>query len=360
MSFVPWLKFGGHEIANYNRTVSYIENGLIRDGRVNAAPGCGCDAIDEGPYDTPATDEAPWYTSARPESGDFLGMILDRIDINGPFARSVTARGGNGSVIGPERLRGRVLSFRGILYAASPQAMDYGKRWLAEALRDCGSLCGLGDLCLLPACPEGEADEDQFFRTLKRTALIDGPTEVEIPGIPCDLITRMDWQMGAEVGYLYADPELCMDEQVIVAEETECCILSTEEWIGSATAVVTITAGSPNRVEGLRIVATPTKNDVCPPNPDLAQATPCSEFVVSGLKPGTQLVIDGTERTVEVREVTSGRVVGGLEVVTPEAGLFDWIDVGACSSMCICASVDAGGQVNADTRVSVEQVLRET
>lgn len=357
MSFVPWLKFGGHEIANYNRTVSYIENGLLSDPRVNAAPGCGCDAIDEGPYESPVIDEAPWYTSTRPESGDFLGMILDRIEINGPFARSVTARGGNGSVIGPERLRGRVLSFRGILYAASPQAMDYGKRWLAEALRDCGSLCGLGDLCLLPACPEDEDDTDQFFRTLKRTALIDGPTEVEIPGVPCDLITRMDWQMGAEVGYLYADPELCMDN-VTVAGAAETCLLSTEEWIGSATAIVTIVAGQPDRVENLRVIATPTKNGVCPPSASLAQATPCSDFTVNGLKPGTQLVINGAERTVEVQEVTSGRVVGGLEVVTPSGGLFQWIDIGACSEMCIQIDGSAA-TLNAGTKATVEQVNRE-
>lgn len=358
MSFVPWLKFGGHEVANFNRTVAYIENGLLRDGRVNAAPGCGCDAIDEGPYDTPATDDAPWYVAARPESGDFLGMILDRIDMNGPWARGVTARGGDGSVIGPQRLRGRVLSFRGILYAASPQAMDYGKRWLSEALRNCDSMCGLGDLCLLPACPEGEADTDQFFRTLKRAALIDGPTEVQIPGVPCDLITQMDWQMAAEVGYLYADPEVCLAETVIAVDETECCILSTEEWIGDATAKLVVKAGSGGAVSGLRFTATPTSGGVCPVAATNT-ATPCSDFTINNLQPGTDLVIDGAERTVEVRYSGSQRPIGGLEVVTPAEGLFQWIDAGACSELCLCFDA-TGATVNADTKVSIDTYLRET
>lgn len=267
MSFVPWLKFGGQEIANYNRTVAYISNGLLEDPRVQSAPGCGCDAIDEGPYESPAVDDAPWYTSARPESGDFLGMILDRIDMNEPWARNVSARGGDGSVIGPQRLRGRVLSFRGILYAGSPQAMDYGKRWLSEALRNCDSTCGLGDLCLLPACPEGEADTDRFFRTLKRAALIDGPVEVQIPNVPCDLITQMDWQMAAEVGYLYQDAEECLEETSITAGGSECCLLSTDEWIGDATAKIVVKAGGPNHVTDLLVKATPTKDGVCPADP---------------------------------------------------------------------------------------------
>lgn len=559
MSWVKWMRYGGMEIGNEARTLAYIRAGLLGDSRVHARD-CACDVLEDeyGPFVDPVTDEAPWYTSARAESGDFLGLLIDRIELTSPWARSVTARGGSGSVLGPQRLRGRVVSVTGNLYAASPEAMDYGKRWLSEVLRDCNSLDGIGDLCLMPECPEDGVVN--MFRTLKRAALIDGPTEVLYPGVDPCVLTGVRFQLATEVGWLFTDDEVCMEDQAITAGETECCMLTTEEWIGDATARIEIVAGAPNRVESLRVIATPTNAETCiPPEGSFVAAsdatsatgtltitkptgtadgdvivvsisaegtssaptltppagwtalfdnpystngrhaawwkrastegaswdwaigaagghgavgivatyrgisdvstsavqdnasstsqpaptvdaqegilvgvwalitdaggytaptgmterreqsvaatqstrlmladeptwtegatgtrtatassaavgsgalialrapsgpTPCSEFVVSGLKPGTKLVIDGAARTVEVQEVTSGRVVGGLDVVTmADGGPFDWVDVGACSSLCLCLRVDVGGQVNSDTRITVTQWNRET
>lgn len=349
------MRYGGMEIGNEARTLAYIRAGLLGDSRVHARD-CACDVLEDeyGPFVDPVTDEAPWYTSARAESEDFLGLLIDRIELTSPWARSVTARGGSGSVLGPQRLRGRVVSVTGNLYAASPEAMDYGKRWLSEVLRDCNSLDGIGDLCLMPECPEDETVN--MFRTLKRAALIDGPTEVLYPGVDPCLLTGVRFQLATEVGWLFQDAEMCMDN-VTVAGAAETCILSTEEWIGDATARITIVAGAPDRVENLRVTATPTINSVCPP---AGVATPCSDFWVNGLRPGTQLVIDGAARTVQVEEVTSGRVVGGLEVVTMvDGGPFDWIDVGACSQMC-CVVDGSAATLNANTKATIESFPRET
>lgn len=351
-SWVGWMKWQGSEIANANRIVSYLENGLgCSTGISLSGEGCECDAIDEGPYVDPATDEAPWYVAVRPESADFLGVFLTEIQLGSPYGRVVTPASMGGSILGPQRVRGRTISFSGILVADSPPGLEYGRRWIAQALQS----CDLGNLCLLPACPgEGiDMDAAEGFRTLKRVGLINGPTEVQI-GDQRDLVTSFEWQMASEVGYLYEDPQTCLDDQVLVDEE--CCILSTEEWIGDATAKITVESGSNGYVSGVRVLATPTKNGVCPAT---GTATPCSDFTIYGLPPGASLVVDGAERTVEVRQSASGTPIGGLDVIVPAEGIFQFVDVGACSQVCVCVSVEAGGAVNADTKVSVEQFNRE-
>lgn len=353
MSWVSWLRYNNEEISNINRTTAYIRNGLANDPRVWVnQDNCDCAAIDEGPYVTPLDDAAPWYVAGRPESGDFLGLILEEIEVSGPWARTVTARGLGGNSLGTQVLRGRTLGFRGSLFAATPQAMDYGKRWLSEVLRSGCDGCGIGDLCFLPACPEGVADFDPFFRTIKRAGLIDGPTEVQLPS-PCDLISGVAFQMASEIGYYYADPEVCMEDQVVTAEH--CCLVTTDEWIGDATVKIRIQAGGPNRVENLHITMTPTRDSTCPAPEGI---TPCMD-VLASFPAGSELVIDGTERIVEVRQQSSGRVIGGYDALTFD-GVFGWPDMGSCTSACVC--VDAtDATVNANTTVvSIEKFDRET
>lgn len=384
MTWVSWLSYNSTEISNEARTLAYLRNGLAGDPRISAGD-CDCPAIDEGPYVDPQTDDAPWYTSARPESADFLGLILEAVEVSAPWARGVTARGMGGQTLGAQYLRGRTLGFRGSLFAASGQAMEYGKRWLSEVLRSGCNGCGLGDLCFLPACPdppfdgstvthsedyyedvytdyyEGVSTEstpdaafDPFFRTLKSAGLIDGLTEVPYDNIPCDLLTGISFQMGTEIGYFYHPAAVCLEDSPIVAGESQCCTVSTDDWIGDATVAIRIQAGGPITVENLRVTVTPTKGD-CPPDEGI---TPCMD-VIATLPPGSELIIDGSERTVEVREVASGRLIGGYEALE-FTGPFGWPDLGACTRACVC--VDAtDATVNPNTKISsINSYQRET
>lgn len=264
-SWVGWMRWNHTEIANANRVLSYLGNGLGCDTGIMLSGSdidCECDAIDEGPYVDPATDDAPWYTASRPESADFLGVFLSEIQLNAPWGRSTQEAGKDGSILGRQRLRGRTMGFSAWLIANTPPGLEYGKRWLAEALAS----CDLGEMCLLPSCP-GEGigpDDTDAFRTFKKVGLLNGPTEVQI-GDRRDLITQMDWQMSSEIGYMYADAIACLEDSALGDDGSICCGLSTEDWLGNATAKITLKSGGPDYVDEVRITATPTKDGACGP-----------------------------------------------------------------------------------------------
>lgn len=351
-SWVGWMKWQGNEVANNDRLISYLEAGLGCNVNISlSGEDCRCDAIDEGPYVDPATDDAPWYELAVPESEDFLGVFLTEIRLNGPYSRSVSEAGKDGSVIGRQRVSGRTLSFSGLLVGNTPPGLEYGRRWLAEVLQS----CDLGDLCLLPACPGVGIGPDatDAFRTFKRAGLISGPTEVPV-GDQRDLVTQFDWQMASEVGWMYSEPEACFDDQVL-SGTSQCCQATTESWLGKATVKIVLKSGGPDYVDGVRIFAVPVKTgETCA----TASATPCLDVTTVNLPPGTELVIDGAERLVQVRRISSGEVIGGMSFLSFE-GLWRWPDMGPCVTMCVCAEYTAS-QVNVNSTLTVEQFNRET
>ncbi len=165
---------------------------------------CYCSGFDAGPYVDPETDEAPWFSAARPESGEFLGLLPLLVEVQPTLGRGA-AHGAFGAAVGPPRAGGQMLAVQGALYAATARGMAYGERWLAEVLS--GSLCG-GDMdaVVLPGCAPDEnpgwPDENQEWRTLRHVGLVDGPVTQDVQGVPACNLREVAFQIASESPFL--------------------------------------------------------------------------------------------------------------------------------------------------------------
>src|SRR5262249_36861937 len=151
----------------------------------------------------PVSDLAPWYDPDVPESADFAGLMVLSVDglDDYPVRRSTTAAVSGGASIGPARAQPRTLTVTGILLGATCCAVDYGLHWLGEALVGCTEGNCDGDCLTLYNCCPGQAMTATDFnaahrRTLRRAALVSGPTPTARTGDGCAAGTC---QLGADI-----------------------------------------------------------------------------------------------------------------------------------------------------------------
>lgn len=346
---VPYLAYGNMEIANAARTYAYLKRFLPTKVWVAGDSCTTCPALG-GPFSSPASDNASWYDSSRQSSGFFYGLVLDSIVLPPVLSRSAKPLANGGQSLGRMTVKGRTVQVSGAMFGATESALEYGAHWLAKALAgDCADPCGLSDLCLLPACPE--ANQTVRWRHLPLSGLIDGPTISIVDGIDGTLMRTVAFQLGSQAGYLFADPTTLLSRG-LPAATTVCGIASTTQWIGDATTRITVVAGGPSFVTGLSISAAPLRSNESCPSP----SAPVVSFTVPQLAPGSQLVIDGAKRSALVTEVSSGDIIGGLDVINTGGIPLDWIDVGQCARVCICLRATT---VNPGTTVLVEQLDRD-
>lgn len=353
-----WLRYGGNEVGNANRTMAYLRNGLVRGGGVKITPyTCDCAVVDGVTYVTPQVDDAPWFENGRAAATEFFGFMPTSIEMTGPWERQATARANNGSVLGCARLRGRSVGVRGVLVASSGRGMAWGSAWLSEVLADCS--CSLEDLCLAVSCDSGPSFDavqtetyyaDAPWRTLMRVGLTDGPIVRPFPEGDCTRVMEASFQLASEQGWLYADDQELIDNTLAAARSA---VGTTEAWMSGAALRFTIRAGAPSTIGSVAVLVRPTLGSVCPPT---GSPTACASWTVTGLAAGQVLVVDGTTQTVEVREESSGLLVGGLELLT-FTGPFSFGDVAPCSQVCVQAT--PSGTMNANSRVLVEMIRRE-
>ena len=148
----PWLSYNGIELGNAVRTLSYLRRGLV-PGQLFEIPAsgsdlndasqlaCYCDEMNDGPYVDPATDLAPWWDAAKPESDSFLGFIPWTITLQPKLGRNVTEGGMIGTQLGKLIAGGSIVAVSGVLYSITEAGIEYGERWLIAALR--GTICDL-------------------------------------------------------------------------------------------------------------------------------------------------------------------------------------------------------------------------
>ena len=201
------MSYGGIEIANANRTRAYLnEIGL---GIPASFANCDCGATDNGPYDSPVTDPAPWVDPNRIESEYFLGLLAYNVRIDSVATHSVTSRSSLGASIGRRYLRHRIVSVEGLMLARYPDAQSYGEAWLRDVLSGNRSGCSPDSLRVLMSCPEiGEAQ----FRTLRRCGIVDGPTFSEASAMPECYVQSVTFQIAAGVPWLMGDEIECLAE----------------------------------------------------------------------------------------------------------------------------------------------------
>lgn len=175
------------EVINTARLRTYLAN--VGSPLDSGAQVCSCSTLTnvqlgDEPYDTPATDPAPWYDADVPESADFLGFLpltIDGIDDPYPVTRTMTQAVTGGGALGPARVQPRTWTVTGLLIGASCCGVGYGLQWLSRAALGCtGSACGGDCATTFFCCPEEEMTPEDFNaryrRTFRRTALLSGPT----------------------------------------------------------------------------------------------------------------------------------------------------------------------------------------
>lgn len=169
--FKNWFRYGDTEVVNNTRVSKYVENGLKPVGGV--VPKCDdCpdihEAVGDEEYDTPALDEAPWYTEEDPDSTDFAGVFATSVTgLGGSTVKTEVLEGiGDGGMVASRRAESRVIQVQADIVGRTPAATAVGLEWLTAALHppcSAGSGCGGEVLHLFSACPEtcfGQTDPD--------------------------------------------------------------------------------------------------------------------------------------------------------------------------------------------------------
>lgn len=81
---------------------------------------------------------APWYSTELPESGEFGGVWVMKIDGLGPtpVSRQITQMAGSGASAGPHRDTSRTVTFEALMIACTHAGVEFGMDWLSCLLRD--------------------------------------------------------------------------------------------------------------------------------------------------------------------------------------------------------------------------------
>lgn len=348
MNAEPYLCLAGTEIVNANRTLAYLDAGLAGSQFFVHPGACYCPVLDESePFSTPAADEAPWYESSRAESGEFFGVITDVLRVENPPVRSVSTQA-HGGRVGTLTHRPRLIVVHGYMYASSARGMDWGERWLTEALSggSCDT-CGGDDAEILPACPDSPGILfDIPVRQLLDVGIVDGPIFTPMADIPGCLMQEVAFQLVAGNPYLHHS--LNTASTTVFAGQTFSYALQTQEWGGDMGVAVTLEALS-NLTDVVVRAAPLTDIDDCG---DL-DLNPCVEYRIASVPEGHILSIDGRRRSVTEFNDSSKVWESGYRRLAFD-GPFDWIEVPPCSLMCVTVTVGGG---TAD--VEVGWALRE-
>lgn len=161
MSYRGLLVLGGIEIANSNRAATYVEGGLRPKGmEISHDDSWRHTArfLGQAEYRLPHLDAAPWYDPLEADSKLFAGVWPMQITgLDGTqFTRQAIEGLNDGGVFGLPRYPMRTIKVEALLVGQTPQAVDYGFRWLTTALR--GSRCmgpSMGEtLQFLGSCPD--------------------------------------------------------------------------------------------------------------------------------------------------------------------------------------------------------------
>ncbi|MCX4550617.1 MULTISPECIES: hypothetical protein [unclassified Streptomyces] len=243
MALEWYLALGGTEIANHARLDTYL--GTV-GSPLDSSTVCGCQTFDavlvgDEPYTTPddPASPAPWYDPAVPESAEFCGLLV--LDVGGlddhPVQRQVTAAVTGGAALGPARTQARTVTVTGVLLGATCCGVDYGLRWLAQALGGTtGAQCGGDCLELYNCCPAQFEDPGEFAeqhrRTVRRVALVSAPTVTARAGNGCsgtggcsvgaDMLT-VEFVLSAATPWMWTDPVTVIDQVPVPTDDgTEC------------------------------------------------------------------------------------------------------------------------------------------
>lgn len=339
------------EIANHARVAAYVSNVGIPGADMPSS--CACAVLDDG-FDLPQTDPAPWYAETRTESAEFLGLYAASIVPQGTGSRSATPVSGRRSSLSRLKRKGRILQVAGLMQASTSEGMDYGERWLTEALRggpcdDDG--CPTVDLIILPACSEDGYDDG--FRTLVNVGLLEDPVFKQVGELPECHVQEASFLLMSSMPYFYHPATRELDAVVLTYGEELAASLTTPDWMGEGTFVIDVTNVATTSTTDIVIQGQLSLDGSCPVTGDGTSVPPSFIYTIPELEPEDRIVIDGMRREVRLYDASTKTSTPDLTLIDWE-GPFIWPDVGACATMCVTITGNGG-----DANVTVDSVLRE-
>ena len=303
-------------------------------------------------FANPTADNAPWYNSNEPDSGDALGFWVEEwtgLD-NAHVHRNVQPRGGagGGGRLGVLTANERVMSLNVLLFARSEAAMEHLFRWFEQTLSSVCATCATDAVLIRRFCPATTDDLWEGVVKLNDVGLISGPQWEEEPtnlgrcylrrvnfvlaaGDPCMYGTGVTVDADATV----ADPvdclaslqlgetrEPCRPSCVEITEGTSCRSAFFYDVPASAATqapVVSLTNDATEYTLPVRVIAyaDPLGAETAPGVADPCALQILGEVYVRPLRPGATLVWDVGARDVLYRDHTTGHPAPGWAYVDP-------------------------------------------
>lgn len=369
----PSILFCGREVCNPARALNYLRifnpNGVFHDIDTTGLPQILYRL--RGTPETfvnPVTDTAPWYDPAVPASGEFLGVLIDKVTgLGGRTTRSITQTA-DGSAIGRSYKSGVTLKATGTLVAMTYAGKEYGKRWLIDQLNQTCTDCDVCDLQIrLCAPPDNGSNDELCHWTIPGAALTSGPNYDELP---CPEIETFTFEMAAQSAWLYQTVYNCLPETVLWAAnlpggtcvdfdlwfcgiggpQSSCTI--TPPNVGIIGTIITIDA-SDGEVGFLRIGA----YNSCPPAPGDAAL---KSLRIRTLIAGSKLVIDSSRHTITYTGPDGTESDGTPYIDVPEDADSPWFEFDDCSpTTCVAVQVEHQCGGGAFTTVQIDAQLRQ-
>lgn len=360
MNAEPYLQFAGVEIANSNRTLTYVRRGLansafsvgLKDTLLPGDPfqpgnlAVYCAATSDPSYDSPALDGAPWYDGSA-AAGEFLGLYAHGVNVLSVVNRSITSKIAGGGVLGGYHPKYRVVDVSAYMFAGSVRGMKYGERWLEQILAGTITGCPQDELRILPEC-------DGAFQTLYEAGIVSDINYAPVGIVPQCYMQLVSWQMASSYSAFLGDLDAILAPTTITNAAPVCGSLVGDASGARTAGVLTIFAGSGSGITDLHIVGEPTggySDTYADSYEDYSGGGYYVDYEVDSMPEGYTLIIDGAREIVQLLNA-GGAVVGGMEVLNIR-GPFQWPVVWGGSTMRLCVN-SPGGTLNGDTTLQID------
>lgn len=398
--YFPYFQLGCNLEINAQRTAAYLRHASdVCDGGDLATYmklDCDCPPLhwvfdaDDDPlpaeYTTPEADQAPWYDASIPESAQFFGFLIEEVTQGSPISsRSLSTRvsSSGGGVLGPLRHRERQWNFTVLMFACNELAMEYGFRYLADALGSsgCDDDCTLCDAEFRDSCPQVDGSTESLNRGrwfLKNVGVVEGPQWADNPlsGSSCN-IRRVTFSIGSEFPWKFKCPVVeCSNiplagypsdgtncdnwTDILCGEQEVSCSVSEELIIGETGLIIEVKAGS-RPLQHIRIAIRPDKfgyecdEDARPAG--YTRVEPCDLIYIPEIPANSRLVYDTSIESVHV-VLAGGGVLEGLPFVATDEGRPPTFPTLRCGRFCISVGASECSVVGSPT-VTVSSVHRE-
>lgn len=397
--YFPYFQMGCNLEINVQRTAAYLRNAadVCDDGDLSTYMDLKCDCPplhwvfeDVVPlpavYTTPEADQAPWFDASIPESAHFFGFQIEEVtQATGISARSITTRvsSSGGGVLGPLRARERRYDFTVLMFACNESAMEYGFRYLTDALgmAGCDDGCTLCDAEFRDSCPQVDGTVPSLNKgrwILKNVGLVEGPVWGDNPlsGSSCN-IRRVTFSIASEFPWKFKCPVVeCSNvalagypsdgtncdnwTEILCGTQEVSCSVAEGLIIGETGLIIEVQAGSVP-LQHIEIAVRPDKFgyecDEGSRPVGYTRVEPCDLIYIPYLPASAKLIYDTAVESVQVM-YPGGGLVDGTSFISTAEGRPPTFPTLRCGEFCISVSVSECSVVGNPT-VSVTSVHRE-